>query len=92
MTRGVFFLASAIVIAIVSFVSARPALAQRPQASEAFVEEVEIRGNRRIPRESVLMPVSDVPFRMIFTHNPGVEDGVDTERKNVIRFSAGRTF
>lgn len=38
------------------------------------------------------MPVIDVPFRLIFAHNPGVEDGVDTERKNVIRFSVGRTF
>ena len=61
MTRGVFFLASAIVIAIVSFISISPALAQRPQASEAFVEEVEIRGNRRIPRESVLYYVQSKP-------------------------------
>src|SRR4030095_16736252 len=91
MTRGVFFPASAIVVAIVSFVSANPrcgaapgavatdaldarslplpvpyqsvspSLAQRPQASEAFVEEVEIRGNRRIPRESVLYYVQSKP-------------------------------
>ena len=61
MTRGVFFLASAIVIAIVSFISIRPALAQRPQASEVFVEEIEIRGNRRIPRESVLYYVQSKP-------------------------------
>src|SRR5262244_2108974 len=61
MTRGVFFLASAIVIAIVSFVTVRPALAQSPQASEAFVEEIEIRGNRRIPRESVLYYVQSKP-------------------------------
>src|SRR5215468_3039970 len=60
-TRGVFFLASAIVIAIVSFVSISPALAQSPQAPEAFVEEVEIRGNRRIPRESVLYYVQSKP-------------------------------
>src|SRR5215468_11027782 len=61
MTRGLFFLASAIVIAIVSFVSISPALARSPQASEAFVEEVEIRGNRRIPRESVLYYVQSKP-------------------------------
>src|SRR5215510_6686771 len=61
MTRGVLFLATAIVIAIVSFVSVRPALAQSPQASDAFVEEVEIRGNRRIPRESVLYYVQSKP-------------------------------
>jgi len=61
MTRGIFFLASAIVIAIFSFGSVRPALAQRPQASESFVEEVEIRGNRRIPRESVLYYVQSKP-------------------------------
>src|SRR5262252_6711093 len=61
MTRGVFFLASAIVIAIFFFVSVRPALAQSPQASESFVEEIEIRGNRRIPRESVLYYVQSKP-------------------------------
>ncbi|HEY7184880.1 MAG TPA: POTRA domain-containing protein, partial [Blastocatellia bacterium] len=61
MTRGLFFLASAIVIAIVLFISVRPALAQSPQASESFVEEVEIRGNRRIPRESVLYYVQSKP-------------------------------
>jgi outer membrane protein insertion porin family len=61
MTRGVFFLASAIVIAIVTFISNSPALAQRPQASEAFVEDIEIRGNRRIPRESVLYYVQSKP-------------------------------
>lgn len=62
MTRGVFFLASAIIIAIVSFVSLSPALAQNPQAaSETFVEEVEIRGNRRIPRETVLYYVQSKP-------------------------------
>ena len=61
MTRGLFFLASAIVIAIVLFISGRPALAQSPQASDAFVEDVEIRGNRRIPRESVLYYVQSKP-------------------------------
>jgi outer membrane protein insertion porin family len=61
MTRGVFFLATAIVIAIVSFISISPALAQSPQASEAFVEDIEIRGNRRIPRESVLYYVQSKP-------------------------------
>src|SRR6266542_4202320 len=61
MTRGIFFLASAIVIAIVSFVSISPALARSPQAPEAFIEEVEIRGNRRIPRESILYYVQSRP-------------------------------
>jgi outer membrane protein insertion porin family len=61
MTRGLFFLASAIVIAIVLFVSFSPALAQNPQASEDFVEEVEIRGNRRIPRETVLYYIQSKP-------------------------------
>jgi outer membrane protein insertion porin family len=40
----------------------------------------------------VQMPVINVPFRLIFAHNPGVEDGFTTERKNVVRFSVGRTF
>src|SRR4030095_7050 len=61
MTRGILYLASAIVIAIVLFISVSPALAQSPQASESFVEEVEIRGNRRIPRESVLYYVQSKP-------------------------------
>src|SRR5262245_48108347 len=57
MTRVLIFLASSIVL----FVSVSPTLAQSPQASEAFVEEVEIRGNRRIPRESVLYYVQSKP-------------------------------
>src|SRR5262249_57861078 len=61
MTRGLFFLASAVVIAIALFISAKPALAQSPQASESFVEDVEIRGNRRIPRESILYYVQSKP-------------------------------
>src|SRR4030095_857044 len=62
MTRCVFFLASAIIIALVSSVSAVPALAQNPQAgAEAVVEEVEIRGNRRIPKESILYYVQSKP-------------------------------
>ncbi|MGH9855438.1 MAG: BamA/OMP85 family outer membrane protein, partial [Blastocatellia bacterium] len=62
MTRGVLFLAGAIILAIVSFVSVSPALAQTPQAaSESVVEEVEIRGNRRIPRESILYYVQSKP-------------------------------
>jgi outer membrane protein insertion porin family len=61
MTRGLLYLASAIAIAIGLFISVSPALAQSPQASEAFVEEVEIRGNRRIPRESVLYYVQSKP-------------------------------
>jgi outer membrane protein insertion porin family len=40
----------------------------------------------------VQMPVINVPFRLIFAHNPGAEDNGATERKNVIRFSVGRTF
>src|SRR4030095_14722728 len=62
MTRCVFFLASAIIIALVSLVSAVPSLAQNPQAgAEAVVEEVEIRGNRRIPKESILYYVQSKP-------------------------------
>jgi hypothetical protein len=38
------------------------------------------------------MPVINVPFRLIFAHNPGGENNVIPERKNVVRFSVGRTF
>src|SRR5262245_46465294 len=62
MTRGVSFLGIAFILGIVSFDSVSPALAQTPQAGqEAVVEEVEIRGNRRIPRESVLYYVQSKP-------------------------------
>jgi outer membrane protein insertion porin family len=57
MSRGLFFLASLIVL----FISVSSASAQSPQVSETFVEEVEIRGNRRIPRESVLYYVQSKP-------------------------------
>jgi hypothetical protein len=38
------------------------------------------------------MPVINVPFRLIFAHNPGAENRATSERKNVVRFSIGRTF
>jgi hypothetical protein len=40
----------------------------------------------------VQMPVINVPFRLIFAHNPGAQNNVIPERKNVVRFSVGRTF
>ncbi len=40
----------------------------------------------------VQMPVINVPFRLIFAHNPGAENNVIPERMNVVRFSVGRTF
>lgn len=62
MIRGVSFLASAFIFAIASLVSISPALAQTQQtAPESVVEEVEIRGNRRIPRESILYYVQSKP-------------------------------
>src|SRR5215467_12229122 len=62
MTRGVTFLAIAFILALVFFDSVRPTLAQTPQAGqEAVVEDVEIRGNRRIPKESILYYVQSKP-------------------------------
>ncbi|MCG3163013.1 MAG: Outer membrane protein assembly factor BamA [Acidobacteria bacterium] len=67
MTRGVSFLASAFILALASFVSiatGSPALAQTPQpgsGQETVVEDVEIRGNRRIPKESILYYVQSKP-------------------------------
>jgi outer membrane protein insertion porin family len=40
----------------------------------------------------VQMPVINVPFRLIFAHNPGAEYNVFPEQKTVVRFSVGRTF
>jgi outer membrane protein insertion porin family len=40
----------------------------------------------------VQMPVINVPFRLIFAHNPGVENNAIRERSSVVRFSVGRTF
>src|SRR5262245_59442860 len=53
MTRGVSFLASAFIIAVVSSFFVGPVRAQQPN-QDVLVEDVEIRGNRRIPRESIL--------------------------------------
>ncbi|MGH9840971.1 MAG: outer membrane protein assembly factor BamA, partial [Blastocatellia bacterium] len=65
MTWRPTFLASAFIIAIVSFVLVLPAYGQQPgqagQPGEFLVEEVEIRGNRRIPRESILYYVQSKP-------------------------------
>ncbi len=63
MTRRITFLASALIIAISIIMSARPAHAQQPTqpGQEAFVEDIEIRGNRRIPRESILYYVQSKP-------------------------------
>jgi outer membrane protein insertion porin family len=60
MTRRVSFLASAFILALVSLFSFRPALAQAA-GQEFLVEDVEIRGNRRIPRESILYYVQSKP-------------------------------
>ncbi len=62
MTRRVILLASALILAILSLVSMPPAQAQAPQAGQdVSVEEVEIRGNRRIPKESILYYVQSKP-------------------------------
>lgn len=58
MTTRLRLLASAFIIAIISLSAGRIALAQAAPAAGAgqdvLVEDVEIRGNRRIPRESIL--------------------------------------
>ncbi|MFN0110038.1 MAG: outer membrane protein assembly factor BamA [Blastocatellia bacterium] len=51
MTKRITFLASALILVFVTLVSVRPAYSQN---QDVFVEDVEIRGNRRIPRESIL--------------------------------------
>ncbi len=63
MVKRITLLASAIIFAFVSFITTRPAQAQQnTQAGQnLFVEDVEIRGNRRIPRESILYYVQSKP-------------------------------
>jgi len=58
MTKRITFLASALILVFVTFVSVRPAFSQ---TQDVLVEDVEIRGNRRIPRESILYYVQSKP-------------------------------
>ncbi|MGH9799177.1 MAG: POTRA domain-containing protein, partial [Blastocatellia bacterium] len=58
MTKRITFLASALILVLVTLVSVRPAYSQN---QDVFVEDVEIRGNRRIPRESILYYVQSKP-------------------------------
>jgi outer membrane protein insertion porin family len=61
MTKRVFLSLSALIIALLSLPS-RPVLAQQPGgAQDVSIEEIEIRGNRRIPRESILYYVQSKP-------------------------------
>jgi outer membrane protein insertion porin family len=52
-----------IISTIFSLAPARPAFAQQqqPQGQEAVIEDVEVRGNRRFPKESVLYYVQSKP-------------------------------
>ncbi|MFN0085379.1 MAG: outer membrane protein assembly factor BamA [Blastocatellia bacterium] len=62
MTTRLRLVASAFIIAIISLSAGRPALAHGAGAGQdVLVEEVEIRGNRRIPRESILYYVQSKP-------------------------------
>ena len=58
MTKRITFLASALILVFVTLVSVRPALSQ---TQDVLVEDVEIRGNRRIPKESILYYVQSKP-------------------------------
>jgi outer membrane protein insertion porin family len=58
MTKRITFLASALILVFVTLVSVRPAFSQ---TQDVLVEDVEIRGNRRIPRESILYYVQSKP-------------------------------
>jgi len=58
MTKRITFLASALILVFVTLVSVRPAFSQN---QDVLVEDVEIRGQRRIPRESILYYVQSKP-------------------------------
>ncbi len=54
----------AFILAVLSLVLARPALAHQPMVGtgqDVLVEDVEVRGNRRIPKESILYYVQSKP-------------------------------
>lgn len=65
MTERFNFQTSALIAAIflvfLSFAYVRPAQAQQQAAQDVLVEDVEIRGNRRIPKESILYYVQSKP-------------------------------
>ncbi|MEO6724964.1 MAG: outer membrane protein assembly factor BamA [Blastocatellia bacterium] len=58
MTKRITFLASALILVFVTLVSVGPAFSQ---SQDVLVESVEIRGQRRIPRESILYYVQSKP-------------------------------
>ncbi|NBO64943.1 MAG: hypothetical protein EBU88_08900, partial [Acidobacteria bacterium] len=60
MAQRITILASASLFILVLLFSSRPVGAQQI-GQEALVEDVEIRGNRRIPRESILYYVQSKP-------------------------------
>lgn len=60
MAQRITVLASALLFVFLILFSASPAAAQQG-GQETFVEDVEIRGNRRIPRESILYYVQSKP-------------------------------
>jgi outer membrane protein insertion porin family len=60
MNKRITYWASAFFLVFVWLVSASTAMAQQA-GQESFVEDVEIRGNRRIPRESILYYVQSKP-------------------------------
>jgi outer membrane protein insertion porin family len=60
MSKRITFLASAFFLVFFWLVSASTTTAQQA-GQESFIEDVEIRGNRRIPRESILYYVQSKP-------------------------------
>jgi outer membrane protein insertion porin family len=60
MSKRITLLASAFFLVFVLLISASTTIAQQT-GQESFVEEIEIRGNRRIPRESILYYVQSKP-------------------------------
>jgi outer membrane protein insertion porin family len=60
MSKRITFLASAFFLVFVLVASSSTATAQQA-GQETFIEDVEIRGNRRVPRESILYYVQSKP-------------------------------
>ena len=62
MPKRISLSARTLFLAVLSFISAIPVIAQNAApAQDVLIEDIEVRGNRRIPRESILYFMQSKP-------------------------------